>query len=168
MRRHALIIDGYNIIGQMKGGTTSLEHARDRLALLVADYAGYTGTRCIIVFDGYNVPGNRGDEYEQAGIGIVFTRQDETADVYIERFTKQLIADRWEVTVATGDAVEQGMILGMGAYRMSAREFLREMAEVRAGRRKEHAAEEPPSYIFSGLDRKTLEKLERMRKGEKE
>lgn len=162
MRRHALLIDGYNILGQMES-FSSLEDARDALAALVADYAGFTGRACTLVFDGYNVVGGKGSETMQAGIRVVFTKQDETADVYIERMTTLLVQDGYEVTVATGDAVEQGLVLGLGGYRMSAREFLDEMKEARKQRRKQFPKGDDKRYVFHTIDGDTLQRLEELR-----
>ena len=163
MKHDRLLIDGYNVLGQMKLENLSLEDMRDVLCDHVADYAGYTGKHCTLVFDGYNVPGGKGSEYEHAGITVVFTKQDETADVYIERLTTLLVKAGREVTVATGDAVEQGIILGLGAYRMSAREFIRELNDTQKQRRREHPGQRKKSYLFHSIDDDTLKRLEELR-----
>ncbi len=127
-----LLVDGYNIIfawDSLKSlAKDSLEHARDRLLNLLQNYQGYRKCEVILVFDAYKIKGH-GTEIEQhGGVSVVYTKEAETADSYIERVSKQLIKKN-RVRVATSDALEQLIILGNGAMRISAREF---EAELRA------------------------------------
>ena len=127
-----LLVDGYNIIfawDDLKAlAADSLEHARDRLLAVLQNYQGYKKCEVILVFDAYKLKGH-GRETEQHGnISVVYTKEAETADAYIERVSKQLLKEN-RVRVATSDALEQLIILGNGAVRVSAREF---QAEVRA------------------------------------
>ena len=125
-------MDGYNIIfawDSLKSlAKDSLEHARDRLLNLLQNYQGFRKCEVILVFDAYKIKGH-GTEIEQhGGVSVVYTKEAETADSYIERVSKQLIKKN-RVRVATSDALEQLIILGNGAMRISAREF---EAELRA------------------------------------
>ncbi|MBQ6692160.1 MAG: NYN domain-containing protein, partial [Clostridia bacterium] len=99
------LIDGYNIIGAMGDeGMFSLAHARDRLMDMVSDFAGYTQKECVLVFDGHKVQRGRGAQYTQAGpLTVVFTKEDETADQYIERETMLRVRRGQTVRVCTND-----------------------------------------------------------------
>ena len=127
-----LLVDGYNIIFAWDSlkqlAADSLESARMRLTALLQNYQGYKQCEVILVFDAYKIKGH-GTEVEQAGnISVVYTKEAETADAYIERTSKKLLPEN-RVRVATSDGLEQLIILGNGAIRISAREF---EAEVRA------------------------------------
>jgi predicted RNA-binding protein with PIN domain len=113
----------------------SLEAARDRLVHQLQNYQGYKQCEVILVFDAYKIKGH-GTEVTRAGsISVVYTKEAETADSYIERVSHELAKDN-RVRVATSDGLEQIIILGNGASRVSAREFEAEMhaaeAEIRA------------------------------------
>ena len=130
-----LLVDGYNIIfawDSLKAlAADSLDHAREQLMHLLMNYQGYKQCEVILVFDAYKCKGH-GEETEQHGnITVVYTKEAETADAYIERVSKKLIRGN-RVRVATSDALEQLIILGNGAVRISAREFELEMRAVEA------------------------------------
>jgi small GTP-binding protein len=142
-----LIVDGYNIIFAWEDlnalAKRNIDAARDKLKDVLCNYQGYRRCRLIVVFDAYKVKGNPGrhEFYDgrsrsigkdtpadrAKGIEVVYTQQDETADAYIERTVHEL-REKYRVTVATSDALEQQTILSLGALRMSARE-LRENLE---------------------------------------
>ena len=137
--REYLLVDGYNIIfaweSLKKLAAGSLEAARDRLVHQLQNYQGYKQCEVILVFDAYKIKGH-GTEVTRAGsISVVYTKEAETADSYIERVSHELAKDN-RVRVATSDGLEQIIILGNGASRVSAREFEAEMhaaeAEIRA------------------------------------
>ncbi|OGX68244.1 MAG: RNA-binding protein [Paenibacillus sp. RIFOXYA1_FULL_44_5] len=121
-----LIVDGYNMIGawpELKRlKDISLEEARDKLIDYLADYQAFSGMRLYVVFDAYQVPG-RGGKYEQSKLNLIFTKEKETADEAIERLVKQLKKGRRRIYVATSDLVEQHVIFGSGALRISAGEL---------------------------------------------
>lgn len=134
-KQEYLLVDGYNIIfawDSLKAlAKDSLEHARVRLISLLQNYQGYRKCEVILVFDAYKIKGH-GREVEQAGnISVVYTKEAETADSYIERTSKKLLPEN-RVRVATSDGLEQLIILGNGAIRISAREFEAEMRAVEA------------------------------------
>ena len=127
-----LLIDGYNIIFAWEDLTalakSSLEAARDALVDRVAGYRAMKKINIILVFDAYKVKGNRGEVEEINGVTVVYTKEAETADAYIERVTHELSKNH-RVRVATSDSLEQLIILGNGALRISAREFLAEIEQ---------------------------------------
>lgn len=121
-----LIVDGYNIIFAWEDlkdlSRQNIDAARDLLKDILCNYQGYRRCHLILVFDAYKVRGNAGKKENYQGIEVVFTRQDETADAYIERLVHE-IHDKYRVTVATSDGLVQQTILSLGALRMSAAEL---------------------------------------------
>lgn len=129
-----LLVDGYNIIfawDELKAvAQENIEAARMMLADLLADYRGVRKCEVILVFDAYKVKGNPGSVEKHSGIYIVYTKEAETADAYIEKATYDLSREH-RVRVATSDGLEQMIILGHGALRVSARIFKMEMEQAR-------------------------------------
>ena len=127
-----LLVDGYNIIFAWDDlreiAKDSLEGARDRLIDILINYQGFKKCEVILVFDAYKVKGNTGNIEKHAGISVVYTKEAETADMYIEKVTREL-GKKHRVRVATSDGVEQIIILGGGATRVSASEFQKEVAD---------------------------------------
>ena len=125
-----LLVDGYNIIfawDELKAvAQASLEGARYLLMDLLCNYQGFKKCVVILVFDAYKVKGNPGSVEHYRNIHVVYTKEAETADAYIERATYE-IAKNHRVRVATSDNMEQLIILGHGAVRISAREFHEEV-----------------------------------------
>ena len=121
-----VLVDGYNIIfawDELKEiGRDSLDAARHVLMNLLCNYQGFRGCNLILVFDAYKVPQNLGTVEKYHNIYIVYTQEAETADSYIERVTYEL-RGRKKVRVATSDNLEQLIILGHGAVRVSAQSF---------------------------------------------
>ena len=130
-----LLVDGYNIIfawEELKGlAREDLDSARARLIQLLCNYQGYRRCELILVFDAYKVTGNPGTVERHHGISVVYTKEAETADMYIEKVTHHL-AKEHRVRVATSDGLEQIIILGHGAVRVSARQFREEVRQVEA------------------------------------
>ena len=129
-----LLIDGYNIIfadeNLKKAASESLENARNLLIDKAQSYNSLKGIEVIVVFDAYRVKGNQGSIESHGNINVVYTKEAETADAYIEKVTHEL-SKHHRVRVATSDNLEQMIILGSGAYRMSAREFFAELNEAK-------------------------------------
>ena len=121
-----LLVDGYNIIFSWDElnslAKDNLELARTTLINAMCNYRGYTGGNLILVFDAYRVKGNVREVEQIGGISVIYTKEAETADMYIEKATHEL-GKKHRVRVATSDRLEQIIILGNGAYRMSASEF---------------------------------------------
>ena len=125
-----LIIDGYNLIFAWdelkKIADAELSHARDTLIHLMCNYRGYKKCNLILVFDAYKRKDNEGSVEEIGGITVVYTKERQTADAYIEKATYSL-SEKNSVRVVTSDYVEQLVVLGNGATRVSAREFVEEV-----------------------------------------
>ncbi len=127
-----LLVDGYNIIfawDELKDiAKDSLDMARTKLINMLSSYQGVLNSPVIVVFDAYRVKGNVGSVENHGGLSIVYTKEAETADSYIEKVTHEL-AKQHRVRVATSDGLEQIIILGAGALRISARSFHDEVME---------------------------------------
>ncbi len=124
-----LLVDGYNIIfawDELKElAAIDMPAARDKLIEILCNYQGYKKNVLIVVFDAYKVPGNV-EVYKHQNIYVVYTKEAETADQYIEK-TVHEIGRKYQVSVATSDAVEQVIIMGQGAHRISAKGLLEEI-----------------------------------------
>ena len=118
-----------------KAAEESLDLARELLINRLANYRGFTRCELILVFDAYKVKGNPGEVERIYNINVVYTKEAETADMYIEKVTHEL-SRKHRVRVATSDNLEQLIILGAGATRVSAREFLEEVEAAEAEIRK--------------------------------
>ena len=128
-----LLVDGYNIIFAWEElnalSKQSLDAARKKLADILCNYQGFKKCVVILVFDAYRVPGSPGSIEQYHNIHIVYTKEAETADMFIEHVTHEIGKDR-RVRVATSDGMEQIIILGHGALRVSARMFHEEVQQV--------------------------------------
>lgn len=128
-----LLVDGYNIIHAWDDlralSEMGLDIARNALIDRLCNYTGFRGCRVILVFDAYKVKRNHGDSEVINGITVVYTKEAETADTYIERVSHELAKDH-RVRVATSDAQEQLIILGNGAIRVSASGLRAELVEI--------------------------------------
>ena len=133
-RKHYLLVDGYNVIHTWDDlkvlANEDLAAARGKLADALCNYQGFTGQETILVFDAYKVPGGVGSVMKYHNIYIIYTKEAETADAYIEKATHEMAKDN-AVTVVTSDGMVQLIVLGAGAVRMSSRELLVEMERVR-------------------------------------
>lgn len=135
LKHQVLFVDGYNMIGtwpelnRLKK-TDRLKEARDRLLFILSNYAKYKGIEIIVVFDAQLVPGIQ-TTFDEYGVTVIFTKEDETADTYIEREASQRINALTHVRVATSDMAEQWIIFSKGALRVSARELFNEIKETK-------------------------------------
>lgn len=131
MKKQLLLVDGYNMIGawpeliQLKKQDL-LEDAREALLNRLSNYAKYEDLQIIVVFDAQLVPGIQ-QNYQKYQLEVVFTKEDETADSYIERVAGELNTITTQVTVATSDLAEQWTVFSQGALRKSARELYNEV-----------------------------------------
>ena len=133
-RRERVIVDGYNVIfawDELRALADSghIDAARERLMDALSNYAAFTRREVVVVFDGYRVPGGQGEKFDRSGLHVVFTRQGETADAYMEKLADE-IGKNESVRVVTSDALIQLTALRAGVLRMSAREFRQELAQV--------------------------------------
>ena len=130
-----LLVDGYNVIfswdNLKKLSKDNIEGARNALINILCNYQGYKKCEVILVFDAYKVKGSTREVEKINNIHVVYTKEAETADMYIEKTTHTL-AKNHKVRVVTSDALEQIIILGNGALRVSSREFLYEIEQAQA------------------------------------
>lgn len=168
-----LLVDGYNIIFAWEDlkelAAANIDGAREKLMDILCNYQGFKKCTLILVFDAYKVKGNPGSVETYHNIHVVYTKEAETADQYIEK-TVHGIGRKYRVTVATSDQLEQVIILGQGGQRMSARELLEDVIEVshqiRETARQKRSSEK--NYLFDHLDEETAARMERIRLGEEE
>ena len=165
-----LLIDGYNVVNNWKEFKTireeNLEHAREMLLAVAAEYAAFKGQEVILVFDAQDVQGLSNEE-SRAGARIVFTAEGETADSWIERRTYELVKEGNKVFVVTSDYAEQIVILGVGAYRISAREFNEDYLAVKKQINERNSREvkgKARNEVGNRLKDDVLVKLERLRR----
>ena len=133
IKKRRFIVDGYNVIfawdDLYKLAEVDLAAARDQLLHQLANFAGFTGTEVVLVFDGYKVPGNEGEKFDRHGVHVVYTKERETGDMYIERLVQE-IGKNEQVRVVTSDGLIQLSAVRTGVLRLSAREFEIELAAV--------------------------------------
>lgn len=167
-----LLVDGYNIIFAWEDlrelAEVNLEGARNKLMDILCNYQGFIKCHLILVFDAYKVKGNPGEVVKYHNIYVVYTREAETADQYIEKTVHQL-GRKYDVTVATSDALEQMIILGQGGQRLSAQGLLEEIEEVNRQLREDYLHNRPSkkNYLFDYLPEELAELMESVRLGRK-
>lgn len=163
-----LLVDGYNIIFAWEElaelAQNSLATSRQRLCDILCDYQGVTGLVIIVVFDAHLVEGGAGNIEEYHNITIVYTKEAETADHYIEQQTAKL-SKRDKVTVATSDRLEQVIILSQGALRMSAEDLQEDVKYAKDRLRSRYLDIQPVKNnpLAGLLDAETARKLDAMR-----
>ena len=164
-----LVIDGYNVINAWNDifdlEKDSLEGCRDKLFYYLSNYQGYKKTNIIIVFDAHMVKGSQQKELAYDNLKIVFTKENETADNYIERFVYKH-GSIHTIRVVTSDYLEQTMIMSSGGARMSPRELKEEIIVANNGMKENiKKLNAKTNTIMSNLQPDQLEKLERIRRG---
>ncbi|WP_425448432.1 NYN domain-containing protein [Dethiothermospora halolimnae] len=162
-----LFVDGYNIINawnNLKSLTkVDLDASRNELIEIMAEYQAYTGIDVTIVYDAHLVKGSIEKKENIKGVNVVYTKQRETADQYIERQIDK-IGKRKKVRVATSDWVEQQIVLGRGGTRISARELKIEVENAKKRmERKNIRKNETNDMIMGRLDDELIEKLNKWR-----
>lgn len=168
-----LLVDGYNMIGawpELGGG--DLEKSRVDLIAGLADYAGYAGCEVTVVFDGHLSGRPKANIEERPPVTVVYTRNGETADQYIERLVDEMTARlprmaKPIVKVATSDALEQSVVLSRGAVRVSAPELRRDMHSARREMRRTLQEKAPvkPNMLGGRVGEQALRMLEELRGG---
>jgi predicted RNA-binding protein with PIN domain len=168
-REEWLVVDGYNVIGSAPGARWqlhSLEEQRDKLIRDLSEYQAMSGRKVFLVFDAHRAPG-AGVELVQEQVTVYYTRRDETADEFIERFVKQHKNPHRAIYVATSDYLEQRMVFGQGAYRISSRELIEEIRTARKHlgeklrKEEQEKARNPLEERLSAEVQKKLEKWRR-------
>lgn len=171
-KKEYLLVDGYNIIFAWEElnelAKASIDAARNKLMDILSNYQGFIGCTLILVFDAYKVKGNQGEVQKYHNIYVVYTKEAETADQYIEKTTHE-IGRKYKVTVATSDALEQVIVMGQGAYRISARDFYEEVERTEKQIRKINERErgEKRNYLLDYAKEEDAREMERVRLGKK-
>ena len=171
-RETYLLVDGYNIIFAWEDlselAETNIESARDKLMDILCNYQGYKQCTLILVFDAYKVEGNLGEVLKYHNIYVVYTKEAETADQYIEKTVRRM-GRGYDVTVATSDALEQVIILGQGAQRMSADGLKEEVELMQKEIRSEYLnrQENARNYLFDHMSEEMVNEMENVRLGKK-
>lgn len=165
-----LLVDGYNIIFAWEElndlAKVNIGSARDRLMDILCNYQGFRKCSLILVFDAYRLEGHAEEVLRYHNIHVVYTKEAETADQYIER-TAHEMGRKYQVTVATSDGLEQIIIRGQGCIMMSARELKEEIERINREIREEYVEQFPGSrnYLFDYLTEDLAEKLNEVRLG---
>ncbi|GAA0729865.1 NYN domain-containing protein [Clostridium malenominatum] len=166
-----VFVDGYNIINSWPElkiiKDYSLEGARHKLIEMLQNYATFKGYKIFLVFDAHMVAGNIGKK-ERYGdyLIVIFTKEGETADVYIEKKVNN-IGRKWEVCVVTSDSIEQQVVFQRGAIRMSSLEFYHEIKQIekKISLKIETNGINGKNTIEDRIDEDILEKLRKILKG---
>ena len=153
-KKEYIIVDGYNLIFAWDGlaalAKDNFDAARHILTDILCNYRGYTKCELVLVFDGYKVKGNTGEKSDYNGIHLVFTKENETGDMYIEKLVEE-VGKNYSVKVVTSDNLIQVSALRAGVLRMPAREFIKEIERVN-DRIKEIIAENSAKRFFYKID----------------
>ena len=172
-QKEYLLVDGYNIIFAWEElrelAEVNMDGARDRLIDILSNYQGVKKCSLILVFDAYKLEGFPGEVLQYHNIHVVYTKEAETADQYIEKVAHE-IGRKYDVTVATSDGTEQVIIRGQGCRLLSAKELKTEVElavkELREGYLGK--AGSTKNYLFNYLDEETAEQMESVRLGKTE
>ena len=156
-----LLVDGYNVIfawNSLKAlAAVNIDSARDRLLDILSNYQGMKGVEVIVVFDAYRVTGHKTEYFDYHNIHVVYTREAETADRYIERFAHEN-NEKYDITVATSDGLEQIIIRGAGCRLLSSRDLETEIEKANHAFREAYMSNSPSllnylmDYFPEGMD----------------
>ncbi|MEL7649788.1 MAG: NYN domain-containing protein [Sedimentibacter sp.] len=165
-KKEYLFIDGYNIINQWQyyKEVKNIANSRNKLIELLVEYQAYKGINVIVVFDAHLVKGSLEKKETVAGVEIVYTKEHETADSFIEKQLDRI--GRYErVQVATSDSAIQQIVISRGGTRISAQEMIMELENAKKDiRTKTEKPRQKGTNIDRVLDDETLEKLEKLRR----
>jgi len=162
-----LIIDGYNIINSWGDffnlNELSLEEARVKLLDILSDYQGYSGRRVVVVFDAYKVKDGLGSIDTYDNLQVIYTRENQTADNFIERFIKDFGAGR-TIHVATGDYLEQKTVLQKGGFRITPAELKNEILNSKKNHSNKKTKRKERNFLESRLTGEQRSIFEAMRR----
>ena len=169
-----LLVDGYNIVFAWEElrelAKINIEAARGKLMDILCNYQGYKGCTLILVFDAYKVIGNTGEMFAYHNIHVVYTKEAETADQYIEKLAHEM-GRKYHVTVATSDGLEQLIIRGQGCALLSAQDLYEEIEFMEAELRREYLEKFPKgdkNYLFDHAKEELARDLKQVRLGKKQ
>lgn len=164
-----LVVDGYNVIGadpRLLWNPSSLEEARNQLIRDLSEYQAMTGRKVFLIFDAHLTTGAE-VETKVEQVTVIYTRREETADELIERFVKKNKSPHRRIYVATSDYLEQRMIFGQGAYRVSSRELLEDLKSAKnrlSDRLKRKVQKNQRNTLEERLSEEMIQKLEKLRR----
>ncbi|NLK65802.1 MAG: NYN domain-containing protein [Tissierellia bacterium] len=166
-KKEYLFIDGYNIINQWqyyRDVSRNIENSRNKLIELLIEYQAYKGIKVVVVFDAHLVKGSQEKKEQVSGVEVVYTKEHETADSYIEKQLDKI--GRYErVRVATSDRAIQQIVLSRGGTRLTAHELILELENTKKDIRiKTDKPSQKGTNINQILDNATLKKLDNIRK----
>ena len=170
-KQEYLLVDGYNIIFSWEElnelAKENIHAACDKLMDILSNYQGYRKCTLILVFDAYKVEGHVEEIITYHNIYVVYTKEAETADQYIEK-TVHRIGRQYQVTVATSDGLEQVIIMGQGAHRISAQGLKKEIEDTEKTAREEwhQRRQSSKTYLFDHMSEEMQEQMEKIRLGE--
>ena len=165
-----LLVDGYNVIfawDDLKElAKENIEAARNKLMDVLCNYQGFKNYPLILVFDAYKVEGEAMEIFKYHNIHVVYTKEAETADMYIEKVVHE-VGRKYHVTVVTSDGVEQVITMGQGGTRISSRDFLEEIEYtkklIEEDNEKQRVSDR--NYLFDHADEEFVKKMEKIRLG---
>lgn len=166
-----LLVDGYNVIfawQQLKElAAVNIDSARGKLLDILSNYQGIRGCHLIVVFDAYRVQGHKTEIFDYHNIHVVYTKEAETADAYIEKFAHEN-GKKYRVTVATSDGLEQIIIRGAGCLLLSARELEQEIFQKNRQIQSDYQENAPKgkSFLFDNLSAASVEELQKLKEEE--
>lgn len=167
-----LIVDGYNIINAWDDlkeiSKNDLDHSREKLIDIIIEYTSFTGRKGIVVFDAYNVKNSKEKTEKRNNVKVVYTKEHQTADSYIEAYMEKL-SKYDDVKVATNDYAEQQIVLGKGATRISSRELEIEINRIKSKINEKNKTLEGKiqrNYLEDRLNWEVLSKLEKIRRSD--
>lgn len=172
--RKILIVDGYNVINAWNNlkqiSKDDLERAREKLVSYIQEYSKIKGYEAYVVFDAYNVKGCDEKLENHHGVVVVFTKENQTADSYIEKFISGL-SKYDEIAVATSDYAEQQIVLGKGCTRISSRELISDLnnakEDIRNNSKNDIKKYNSMNRLENRIDSDILDKLEQMRRNKR-
>lgn len=166
LREAYLLVDGYNIIYGWEElrelAKENMDGARGRLLDMLCNYQGMKQCQVIVVFDAYRVEGHRTEFFDYHNIHVVYTKEAETADAYIERFSHEN-GKKYRITVATSDGLEQIIIRGAGCLLLSAKDLSEEISRLNDEALREHL---PPlkgsrNYLLDHVSEEAADQIKR-------
>jgi len=167
--KEILFIDGYNVINSWPNlqkyiKDNNIDEAREKLIEILAEYQAYKKIEIVLVFDAYKVKDSIRKKEKFNNLEIVYTKEKETADTYIER-NLDLIGRKHRVTVATSDNTLQQLVLSRGGIRISSRELYYEIKNTKAEIRRKNQKIKNDDFIKTlDINKETLKKLNKLRK----
>lgn len=166
-KKEYLYIDGYNIINQWsyyRDISRNIANSRNKLIELLVEYQAYRGIKVIVVFDAHLVKGSVEKKEVVSGVEVIYTKEHETADSYIEKQLDKI--GRYEnVQVATSDSAIQQIVISRGGTRISAHEMILMLEDTKRDiRTKTDKPRQKGTNIDQVIDTETLKKLERIRR----